>query len=135
MLYSSHTTNKFNSSFPHHILYLHFHFFSQLRIHLEHKACYQDRHLWYCHFKWRHFKWQWYVVCPYFSQIHSSAYLLALLVCRKMLKGHKETENSKSTQKVRENRKPRKPGLVLKNQKIIQELLRYFSFTLNLICT
>ena len=49
-----------------------------------------------------------------------------------MLKGHKETENSKSTQKVRENRKPRKPGLEKPKNNTRVTMIFFFYVKLNL---
>ena len=107
MLYSSHTANKFNSSFPHHILYLHCRFFLNfvsiwsiklvVRIGIYGIVTPSDND----------------IVCPYFPQIHYSAYIIAILVSWKMLKEHKETENSKITRTIRKNWKLRKPGLFI----------------------
>ena len=55
-----------------------------------------------------------------------------------LLEGVKGTPRNQKFEKYPENsKKPRNPGkvaLVLKNKKIMQKLLRYFSFKLNLIC-
>ena len=114
MLYiCSHTTNKLNFSFPHHILYLHCHFFPNfvsiqsiklvIRISIYGIVSPGDNDMLFTHIFARD------TALP--ISLHS--------LCWKMLKEHEETENFKSTLKIRKktHEKQEKQHLFWKTKK------------------